>query len=310
MKRIIVTLLLVLWLTPSAHAFTVKEEVQVVPPPQSYTEPEPSPTIGEVKSTVNKLLVSSRHKIEAAMGKKDSATAKSINAINAEVTTAKNDIIAGQTANATAVTTAVGTAKDDIIAGQTTSAADVKTAVGAAIDNAKNEIIASQTDGNRNTWILVIGILLVIATATVIFFVRRSTTAITSAVATVRNQVANVETRVSAVSATTVSLLKELESFTETFTIASHEVTITAIPVDGGYPTLYVPKLFSTEIANPTEITTKKAHTRGEFCADTISIMKKYLTGGFNGADGYSLNQKKVIEYAIGNGNLSITRIV
>jgi hypothetical protein len=283
MKKILITLLFVVGLVSNAQAFTVKEEVQVVPPSQSYAEPSSSPSIGEVKSAMNKLLGESRKKIEDKLNQKDSATAKSIDAINASISTAKTDITAGQAASTKEVVTAVNDAKTDIIKGQD----------------------AVTTATSRNAMFLIIGIILIIAA--VVVSVKRSTTAITSAVAA---NVADINARMAAVPSATAALVKELEPFTETFTIVDHEVTITAVPVDGGYSTLYVPKSFATEIANPADITTKKAHARGEFCADTISLLKKYLAGMFDGSDGYSKNQKKVIEHALGNGNLIIRKIV
>lgn len=91
MKKFLVSFIFVFLLVPMAQAFSVPEEVQVVPSPDApivYPEVSPSFTLGDVKKAVNKGVGRVNKKIaalNAEIAKKDTATAKSIDQQTGEI---------------------------------------------------------------------------------------------------------------------------------------------------------------------------------------------------------------------------------
>jgi len=245
-----------------AHAWGSAKDERIQPPAKTeiVAEAVPSPSIGEVKSTVNKLLVSSQKKIETAIGKKDSETARSINAINAAVATAKNEIVASQTASATAVTTAVDTAKSEIMTGQAT----VKDAT------------------SRNTSILIVSILLIIVSigsvVALVVYVKKGTDATKDVAADVQWAVNTIREEVLKVPRITAALVKKLDPMVIDLTdVAGHHVIYTPPIVDGMYVTLHVPSSVSSPAPNLNQIIRTGTTDKSSVRRSTRGILAEYF---------------------------------
>ncbi|HBU10636.1 MAG: hypothetical protein US57_C0013G0014 [Candidatus Moranbacteria bacterium GW2011_GWC2_37_73] len=91
MKKFLVSFVFIFLLVPMAQAFSVPEEVQVMPSPNTpvaYPEVSPSFTLGDVKKAVNKGMGRVNKKIAALKAeiiKKDTETAKSVDALGQKI---------------------------------------------------------------------------------------------------------------------------------------------------------------------------------------------------------------------------------
>lgn len=106
----------------------------------------------------------------------------------------------------------------------------------------------------------------------------------------------------------TAKLVKQWEPITIDFEVLGYKVFYTP-PVNGGYLSLYVPKVGKEEISDPSRIPRLSCDTRGKLFNSTLGVMTAFLDKKYEGSDVHSRQQKEVIRFTLATKELRIMRV-
>ncbi|KKQ52532.1 MAG: hypothetical protein US70_C0008G0019 [Parcubacteria group bacterium GW2011_GWD2_38_11] len=288
MKKFLVSFVFVFLLVPMAQAFTVPEEVQVVPSPNTtavYPEVSPSFTIGDVKKAVNRGVGSVNKKIAALNAeiiKKDTATAKSVDALGQKID--------GQTG-------------------------EIKK-VGDGVKSLDNKLTGKngEFEKSRNTMWSVgkelsdsIALYLVIAAVVIILLGLVCFVLLKKTLSRVEDKVDNIDVKIDDVPDLTAAAVKTLDHIIiELKDVVGRNVTYIPSIVNGMYVSIYVPKTVTLAPADPAQIVRAQMSDKGKLRRSTREVMTEYYNGAFDGADFHSVEQKRLILHLISTGEIVV----
>lgn len=284
--RNIFALLFVIVFASAAQAFTVPEEVQVVPAPttivtateHAYPEVVPTFTIGDVRKAVNKSVGSVNKKLESwkqEVTKKDSENNKLLNDVGQK--------LVQQSAQLTKIEGSV-------------KALEVK-------QDAENKKIkdniwsmGKEIDKSIKKYLIWMSILLLAITAlAALAFVFFGKTA------------KRIEKKIEEVPELTSAKVKTVDPITiELIDVHGSNVSYRPEIKDGMYNSIYVPKDISVAASNPSKIVVAQMNDKGKLRRSTREVISKFLAGEFNKSDLHSVEQKKLIQHLIQTRQLVI----
>gem|GEM_PF-5821744 len=275
-----------------AWAFTVPEEVQVVPP-TATTQPSTTITVEEMRKAIKAGAVAAA-KPYKKVAEKATATAEE------SVEVAKKSTQALE--NSTEVLKGNQGLMQELTTSNTTLAGAV-TELGKGVGSVAGET-AKSVRGDL-IWAGAILVLLgIIASIILVVVIRKTGGNISSSV---EKKVDAIATSVKNIPNETAGLVKRVEAYAISIPdVRGKSVSFKPEIVDGMYKSLYVPKTVSGEVADPKKIVRVPMTDKGRLYRSTNDVIADYLDGAFDGDDPHSVQQKKIIEHLKDAGILVI----